>query len=64
MAKQKSQPVCLQPTRLSDRAAKLVAKEEARLTKVNPIGDQPPLQQLSNANEYKNVLARLTSNKA
>ena len=55
---------CAQTRRATDRTAKLVANPKHISHKGSPWGSPLPLQQLSNANEYKNVLARLTSNKA
>ena len=58
----KSQPVCPYPQ--GSRPARQASRPaESRSHNSRSLGDQPPLQQLSNTTEYKNVLARLTSNK-
>ena len=62
MAINKSQPVCPYPQgNRPDHQASRPRRTQSH--NGYPLGDQPPLQQLSNAIEYKIVLARLTNNK-
>ena len=62
MAINKSQPVCPYPQ--GNRPGRQASRPaESRSHNSQSLGDQPPLQQLSNATEYKIVLARLTDNK-